>query len=1069
MTESPTPIAARARLAWARACAGLALLALALLCVSARAADDAPAARKGVLNVPGTPDGVLELRGEWGFTWQRFVDPHWTEQPAAAFGAVPGSWNELTAGGKPVGTDGWGSYTLRVDCPAGQQYALAVAGQRTAMRVFVNGALVASQGEPGTSAETTRPAIHNRTPVTQQFACPLRVTVHMANFAHRAGGFVRAIPMGTPDQLAGLREHRLVQDAVLLGAYVLTALVSVIFYLARRKDPAALLFGVFLVAMGLYGDLTGERLLLRLLPGPEVPWEAFLRVEYLAWFASMVTFALLVKSLFPRDIHAVALRGLLAICAVLALAVLVLPAGLYSHLSLTGQLVSVALGLYVAWAMESAARRGQPGAAVLLAGMAVVVVSMVLDLVAHNFDGTARRFTPLGIMVFVLSPAVVLARRLARALNAEELRALEQQVRGDLLVRTTKAGIYDWDTTTNQVTYSERLKEILGYPPDADTGAWPLFHEFIHPDDREQVQSLFLAQTRDCTVASGELRHQPQEYRLRRADGTDVWVLAEAISLTGSDCRPLRYICSYLDITERRAMEEGLMASRDQVLLQAEQLQRQNAALEDNARLREEVERMSRHDLKTPLNSIIGVTRLLRDDPRTAHDHLELLGVTERAGYRMLEMVNLSLGLFKMETGAYDFRPQAVNLAEVVDRVLVDMQSHAEANKVSVRLARAGHAPVYARAEELLCYSIVANLLKNAVEATPPRGAVTIALQAGDPVLLSIHNPGMVPAAVAERFFDKYVTAGKSGGTGLGTYSARLMARVQEGELTMASSELAGTTLTLALKALPADALPAPLPAGADHATTQAIAAADFAARNVLVVDDDEYNRLILRRYLPSPPFTVDTAVNGQGAIEAVARHWPDIILIDMEMPVMNGPDAVAWVRRRESLEQRRPCVIVMLSSNDDAASIRRCLDAGANRFITKPVTREALLEALRELDPGAAPAPSLTGAAPARIPTLPSPDDVVHVDEDLADRVPEFLDSRRKLVEAMRAALATGDREQLRGLAHRAGGGLALYGFQWAAWQSRQIENGAAAGDHGELQQHIERLGDHLRVVQFR
>jgi HPt (histidine-containing phosphotransfer) domain-containing protein len=101
--------------------------------------------------------------------------------------------------------------------------------------------------------------------------------------------------------------------------------------------------------------------------------------------------------------------------------------------------------------------------------------------------------------------------------------------------------------------------------------------------------------------------------------------------------------------------------------------------------------------------------------------------------------------------------------------------------------------------------------------------------------------------------------------------------------------------------------------------------------------------------------------------------------------------------------------------------------------------------------------------------PTPPLPNDVVQVDPELAHRIPEFLASRRELVGAMEQALASGDRAQLRGLAHRAGGGLALYGFQWAAWQSQQIENGADEGDPQELGQHIERLRDHLRTVQVR
>src|SRR5690606_15268110 len=118
-----------------------------------------------------------------------------------------------------------------------------------------------------------------------------------------------------------------------------------------------------------------------------------------------------------------------------------------------------------------------------------------------------------------------------------------------------------------------------------------------------------------------------------------------------------------------------VIARRLSAALNAEERSR---TLEENARLREDVERMSRHDLKTPLNSILGITRLLREDTHLAAEQRELVGVLQRAGLRMLEMVNLSLGLFKMETGSYEFQPQAVDLREVVGRVLVDLHSLAE-------------------------------------------------------------------------------------------------------------------------------------------------------------------------------------------------------------------------------------------------------------------------------------------------------------------------------------------------------------------------------------------------------
>jgi CheY-like chemotaxis protein len=218
----------------------------------------------------------------------------------------------------------------------------------------------------------------------------------------------------------------------------------------------------------------------------------------------------------------------------------------------------------------------------------------------------------------------------------------------------------------------------------------------------------------------------------------------------------------------------------------------------------------------------------------------------------------------------------------------------------------------------------------------------------------------------------------------------------------------------------------------------------------------------------------VETAANGVGATEAVVRHWPDFVLIDMEMPAMNGLEAVAWIRSRERQEGRKPGTIVMMSSNDDAVSIRRGLAAGSNRFLTKPFTREALLALLYDLDTGGAPLPTqapldFDAARPASHEAPVAPDAGVHVDPELLPEVPAFLDSRRALVETMAQALAAGDRTQLRTVAHRAAGGLALFGFQWAAWQSRRISARAQEGGVQALQDDIARLREHLRSVMVR
>ncbi|HEY8360719.1 MAG TPA: hypothetical protein VIL30_24950, partial [Ramlibacter sp.] len=256
-------------------------LALALA-ASAAAAPPAPRAQQGTLSLAAPPQAALPLQGAWGFAWEEFIAPDWQRLPTTAFAPVPSSWNELGADRKPAGENGWGSYALLVDCPAGQSLAVEAVGQRTASRLFVNGTEVAAHGVPGRSAATTHAAVHHRVPITAEFPCPLRITLHVANFAHRAGGFVRPIYVGPADVLAREREGRVMRATGLLCAYLFTGLLALIFVAVRRRERIPLVFGLFCLCMGVYTDMIGERLLLRPLGAP-LDWVTYMRVEYLAW------------------------------------------------------------------------------------------------------------------------------------------------------------------------------------------------------------------------------------------------------------------------------------------------------------------------------------------------------------------------------------------------------------------------------------------------------------------------------------------------------------------------------------------------------------------------------------------------------------------------------------------------------------------------------------------------------------------------------------------------------------------------------------------------------------------
>lgn len=609
-----------------------------------------------------------------------------------------------------------------------------------------------------------------------------------------------------------------------------------------------------------------------------------------------------------------------------------------------------------------------------------------------------------------------------------------EQQRLQLAVQAARVGIIDWESDTLRVYYSPRFCEIRGFPPQTDTSSWPgSFGDTIHPEDRETMTALWTAFLEGSGPEGPKSEYfEPAECRLLRVDGSFTWVEISGVVERDEKGFVARWTAAVIDINDRRTQRDSLRESRDRFAAQ-------NETLKENVRLREEVERISRHDLKTPLNSILAVPRLLREERQVGPRADELLRIVERAGYRILSMVNRSLDLYKMEQGIYDFRPDAVDLAELALKVFDEIRLDASTKKVKLVLRTQD--PPYAWAEELLCYSIFANLLKNAVEASPDGGNVEVTITGReDSVELRINNAGAVPFAIREKFFSKYATLGKSGGNGLGCYSAWLMARMQEGRVEMQTSEAEGTTLVVSLRAAPADKAPAVVRHTLGEAIMNSAAIAGLPATRVLVVDDDEYNLHIMRRFLTSPPCIVSTATNGRLALDAAALQWPDLVLMDLDMPIMGGMQATKELREFQRAASRGACKVVALSSHDDEDTIRAALAGGFDKYLTKPVAREAIHALLLELHN--VPGQQRPADAPGtKQPAVPQPTDPIRVDADFEPIIGEFLDSRRALLVQVEGAAYADDRGELRTIAHRLAGSFALYGFVWASERSRWLE----------------------------
>ncbi|MEO5339875.1 MAG: hybrid sensor histidine kinase/response regulator [Magnetococcus sp. MYC-9] len=236
------------------------------------------------------------------------------------------------------------------------------------------------------------------------------------------------------------------------------------------------------------------------------------------------------------------------------------------------------------------------------------------------------------------------------------------------------------------------------------------------------------------------------------------------------------------------------------------QLERQYVALCELDRLRKDMEAVVRHDMKSPIDGIIGcAAMLLRNESLSQDDVRCFHQLILDAANQLREMTNLSLNLVKMEQGHYKAVLRSLDLVPILQHVQRDLQGLSERQGSRVHLLIAGQ-PVqegthfWVQGDDTLCYTMLANLVRNALEASAEGQEVRVALSSGaEEARIAIHNQGAVPEEIVDRFFDKYSTHGKKGGTGLGTYSARLMVETQRGSLHLHSTEQEGTTLTVVL------------------------------------------------------------------------------------------------------------------------------------------------------------------------------------------------------------------------------------------------------------------------------
>ncbi|MCG6877795.1 MAG: PAS domain-containing sensor histidine kinase [Deltaproteobacteria bacterium] len=224
--------------------------------------------------------------------------------------------------------------------------------------------------------------------------------------------------------------------------------------------------------------------------------------------------------------------------------------------------------------------------------------------------------------------------------------------------------------------------------------------------------------------------------------------------------------------------------------------------------IREDVQRMMRHDLKSPLIGITGLARRLLKGKNLTDRQRKAASLIQTSGEKTLKILDRSRDLFQMEQGSYELNPQPVNLMEILDRIKNQLEPLTLQKKITIQLTISepskSEKPEMVKGDEDLLEMMLANLLKNAIEASPDKAPIGVSIkwdQTDDQKMhaIDIHNRTEIPKEIRDHFFEAYTTSGKKGGMGLGTYNASLIARTHHGNIRFTTSEAEGTHVIVSL------------------------------------------------------------------------------------------------------------------------------------------------------------------------------------------------------------------------------------------------------------------------------
>lgn len=542
------------------------------------------------------------------------------------------------------------------------------------------------------------------------------------------------------------------------------------------------------------------------------------------------------------------------------------------------------------------------------------------------------------------------------AMKLAEKKVLENEARLELALEGADLGMYEWNLKTGEFHMDKRYLGMLGYSPGELEASADQWSELVHPEDlpaaERAVQDHLLGKTPAINT----------EYRLRSKTGDWVWVLDRGkVVERDQDGSPLRFSGTHLNITERRNQELDLVKAK-------------NIAEEAMQAKSEFLANMS-HEIRTPLNAVIGMTGLLQRSALNSEQR-EYVEIIRNSGGALLELVNCVLDFSKIESGRLQLESEAFDLKECVELAL-DLISTAAAQRELITSYEIGReVPQTLVGDATKLRQVLVNLLSNAVKFTE-KGEVSLSVRSAAigsgvyEVHFIIKDTGIgIPAEVQEKLFEPFTQADASvtrryGGTGLGLSISKSLVELMGGRIWVESKVGVGSTFHFTIRA---EQGLCPMPGSgerrADQVDTIKSARSSCQDRSdarsfqnvecwsdilkqkrILLAEDNVVNQKVVQKMLGSMGSKADVVADGMEVLNSLARQNYDIILMDVQMPEMDGLEAAR--RIRATWPSSGPYIIAT-TAHALKGDRERCLDAGMDDYISKPIKLEELQSALQ-------------------------------------------------------------------------------------------------------------------------